>query len=54
MKLTTEQLQEQLKDRQDQLRAYQLRVDAVREQINVILEQLRATETDGSPFPSEG
>jgi flagellum-specific peptidoglycan hydrolase FlgJ len=39
---TLEQLQEQLKDRQEQFRVYQAKADAVREQIRVIQESIDA------------
>ena len=40
MKLTLEQLQELLKDRQDQFRVYQQKADAVKRQIDAIMEDI--------------
>jgi hypothetical protein len=42
MKLTLEQLQELLKDRQDQFRVYQQKADRVRQDIDAITEQINA------------
>jgi len=44
MKLTVEQLQAVLRDRQEQFRVYQAKADTVREQIRVIQESIDAAD----------